>query len=518
MLINRLIRRYAWLVEANSAAAASCYTADPTEKYRCATTFVGPMNMGASFNKTSWRLKGDVIGTEFRAFNNLGWDRGGQQLGLTGYGPNINIARDPRFGRTSELPSEDPVHSGAYGREMITGMQTQDAAGHPKMLAHLKHYTVYSREQDRMHSEANVTTYDLHDSYLAQYEEAFKANASGVMCSYDSINGVPACANDYTLNQMIRQKWGASNAFVSTDCGAVLNMMGLLENHPGGTRLAATFEEAAAWSIMNGTDLEMGSTVWTTHLESAVKQGLATEEAVTRSLRRGLRNQFVAGRFDANVWSDLGVKDINSTRSQQIQNEAALQGMVLLKNTGLLPLKKGSSIAVVGPLAEEKHLTSDYAGGGGSYGGCLSDSKETCIVTIADAIAQANTGGATSSPTNKSIEAAVAAARAADTVVLSLGEIKSEGEGHDRPDINLDDTQLQLAAQVLALGRPTLLVLSNGCAVALDGLIEGSQAIVETFDPGHNTPQVRLTILVVTSVRCCFRSAAPNCATDVDAV
>ena len=95
----------------------------------------------------------------------------------------VNIARDPRFGRTSELPSEDPIHSGIYGREMISGMQQQDAKGHPLMMAHLKHYTVYSREADRMHSEANVTAYDLHDSYLRQYKEAFKANASGVMCS-----------------------------------------------------------------------------------------------------------------------------------------------------------------------------------------------------------------------------------------------------------------------------------------------------------------------------------------------
>jgi beta-glucosidase len=118
-----------------------------------------------------------------------------------------------------------------------------------------------------------------------------------------------------------------------------------------------------------GTDLEMGSTVWTYHLGNAVKQGLATEAAVSRALRRGLRNQFLAGRFDAGVWAELGASDINSTRHQQIRNEAGLQGMVLLKNSGgLLPLKKGSSIAVVGPYASEQHLTSDYAGGEGARG------------------------------------------------------------------------------------------------------------------------------------------------------
>ena len=227
---------YFWLTETNTAVAATCYHGDDTNKpYHCSTTFVGPMNMGASFNKTSWRMKGDVIGTEMRAFNNIGQMRQspGDYVGLTGFGPNINIAREcvrmaalsallsqprfdlisdlacdpehtrlprvlttkyvsishsPRFGRISELPSEDPVHSGVYGREMISGMQTMDSGGHPKMLAYLKHYTGYSREQNRMHSEDNITLFDLYDTYLPQYEEAFKANASGVMCSYGELN------------------------------------------------------------------------------------------------------------------------------------------------------------------------------------------------------------------------------------------------------------------------------------------------------------------------------------------
>ena len=260
---------YFWLTETNTAVAASCYTGDPANPYHCATTFVGPMNMGASFNRSSWRAKGNVLGTEMRAFNNLAWNRANRAnlIGVTGFGPNINIARnkfhcfpnnliclslvccagDPRFGRISELPSEDPIHSGAYGAEMIRGMQTEDGEGHPKMIAYLKHFTAYSREEDRMHSEANISNFDLFDTYLPQYELAFEANASGVMCSYDSINGkslavlvasfvmrgscgcecdeahsryhtgVPVCASDFLLNQMIRKKWNQPNAFVSTE-------------------------------------------------------------------------------------------------------------------------------------------------------------------------------------------------------------------------------------------------------------------------------------------------------------
>jgi hypothetical protein len=298
---------------------------------------------------------------------------------------------------------------------------------------------------------------------------------------------------------MMRDRWNQPHAFVTTDCGAVSNMLGHLEPSPGGGRGAASPEEAAAWTIMNGTDLEMGSTIWTSHMLNASKLGLVTEEAITRSVTRGLRQQFIAGRFDANVWPDLGVKDINSTHNQQVQTEAALQGMVLLQNDGLLPLKKGSNIAVIGPSGFDHHLTSDYAGGSGE-GGCWPNSDEKCIVSIADAIAQANVGGKTNAsvgvglphdhtPEAQLLAAALEVAKAADVVVLAVGVIDSEGEGHDRPDMNLSDTQEALAKAILCLGKPTLLVLTNGGAISLDGLTS-SNAIVESFDPAHNTRQL----------------------------
>jgi beta-glucosidase-like glycosyl hydrolase len=241
--------------------------------------------------------------------------------------------------RVSELPSEDPIHAGEYGKEMVSGMQEPDVAGHPKMLAYLKHYTAYSREQNRRYSEANISTFDLYDTYVRQYELAFKANPhapSGVMCSYASINGIPSCASDLLLNKLLRQEWGQPNALVTTDCGSIEDILGKLEPSPGHTRLAATPEEAAAWAIMNGTDLEAGGTIYADHLMNATKLGLASEAAVMQAARRALRQHFVVGRFDSGVWEQLTAKDINSTRHQQVQAEAASQGMVLLKNEGLL--------------------------------------------------------------------------------------------------------------------------------------------------------------------------------------
>ena len=470
---------YVWLIEVNSDVQTNCMGAD-----RCATNFIGPMGMGSSFNRSSWRLKGDVLATEFRAFNNAG----NNLVGLTGFGPNINIARDPRFGRTSELPGEDPFHSGTYGTEVTLGLQEEDAHGHPKILAYLKHFTAYSREENRLHDNHNISLFDYWDSYLAQYEIAFKgSNASGVMCSYTAENGHPSCANGYILNDVLREKWGQTNAVVTTDCTAVKNMLGAPVN--------ANNITAAAWTIMNGTDLEMGSTLWRDHMKAAIDAGLATEEAVTRSATRALRQMFRAGRFDPPEqigWSSIGPESVNSTRHQQIAEEAALQGMVLLKNSGgVLPLKLGSKIAVVGPMGMTTNLISDYNIDFCSGGG------QSCVKTIAEALADENKGGTTTmakgvdinSMNTTGIRAALELVRAADVAVLVLGNDKSqEHEGIDRPDINLPGQQESFARQVFALGKPTVLVLSNGGAVAIDNLVAPSHAIIEAFNPAKYSP------------------------------
>lgn len=373
-----------WLVETNTNVASGC----PKEG-KCATTFVGPMGLGASFNRTSWRLKGSVFGTEMRAFTNTGGTRFAPNstknpIGLTGFGPNINIARDPRFGRSSELPGEDPVLSGIYAYEMVSGMQERDAHGYPKMAAFLKHFTAYSTEASRGHDTYNISAYDFADTYLPQYEKAFEAQPFGVMCSYDAENGHPSCANDWLLNKRLR-KW-KPDAMVTTDCGAVNNMKGAPLNAPDDVH-------AAAWALMNGTDLEMGDTQFST-LDQAIKQGLATEARLDEAVRRSFKVHFDVGRFDdpeASEWSKFGSESINSSLSQQISYEAALQSLVLLKNDQSLPVKAGQNVAVLGPQGVTRNgLLSDYAADQICFGG-----DDHCIGTIAEGIARANVGGKT---------------------------------------------------------------------------------------------------------------------------
>lgn len=476
--------KWLWLVEATSNIASGC----PAEGH-CATAFVGPMGMGASFNRTSWRMKGSVLGTEMRAFANTHGSRfsphAGAPIGLTAFGPNINIARDPRFGRNSELPGEDPFLSGTYGYEMVAGMQERDAHGYPKVAAFLKHFTAYSMETNRMHDNHNISLYDFYDTYLPQFERAARAQPAGVMCSYTAENAQPSCSNNWLLNTVLRS-W-LPDAMVTTDCLAVPNLR-------GAPVFAKDDTHAAAYALMNGTDLEMGSDLFK-HLGDAVAQGLASEARVDQAVRRSFRVLFELGRFDppeATEWSNIGYDDINSTNHQRIAYEAALQSMVLLRNDGALPLSQGIRLAVVGPQALSRAgLLDDYASDQVCFGG-----DDHCITSISDALEAVNTDGRTcafqgvdvNSRDDANIPEAMNCARDSDVIVLALGIDKLiEHEGIDRSDIVLPGLQEFFARQVLALEKPTVLVLTNGGALAIDTLTARASpapyAIVEAFNP-----------------------------------
>ena len=440
--------------------------------------------MAASFNRSLWEAKGKVLGAEMRAYNNLHWhrDAGGttsERIGLTGFGPNINIARDPRFGRTSELPGEDPLLNGMYAAAMVKGMQTHDQAGYPMMLAYVKHFTAYSTETNRGHDSYNISKFDLFDTYLPAYETAFTAGgASGAMCAYDAVNGRPSCANDLVLNKLMRGKW-APHAIVTSDCGAVHNLR-------GPPVMAPSDAAAAAYAINNGTDIEMGSTLYRSALAAAVQQGLTSAAIIDAAVARTQRQLFTLGRYDPprlSAWTALGAETINATAHRELAYDAALQSLVLLRNDRhALPLARGRHLAVLGPQATSRHaFFSDYYGDDVCWtGSCSGHACFDCIPTVAEAVARMNTAGTTThaaavdiNSTNASaIPAALSLARDADAVILVLGCDKSiEHEGRDRPDTALPGLQEPFALRVLALQKPTVIVLINGGALAIDKLL-----------------------------------------------
>ena len=224
------------------------------------------------------------------------------------------------------------------------GAQEEDKNGHPKIISFLKVYTAYSKETNRGHDTYNISMYDFFDTYLPQYETAFKhGGARGVMCSYNAENGHPSCANDFILNKVMRELWDRPDAFTSTDCGAVNNLRGEPVNAP-------TDAHASAYAINNGTDVEMGSELMRKNLMEALNMNLTTEQTIHEAARRSLVHLFKVGRFDRLEdieWIKFNESDIATEKHIQIRDEAAVQSFVLLKNVdNTLPLKKGRQESV----------------------------------------------------------------------------------------------------------------------------------------------------------------------------
>jgi hypothetical protein len=374
---------------------------------------------------------------------------------------------------------------------MVQGMQEEDANGHPKMIAYLKHLTAYSTETNRGHDDYAITDHDLWETYLPAYEKAFvQGKASGAMCSYNAINGKPSCANEYILTDVVRGMWSPM-AHITTDCGAIQNLMGNPVNAPSG-------EAASAMAMNAGADIDMGDTVMTDSLVNATKMGMISEETIDAAFTRAFTLLFRAGRFDpvdSIEWSNFDASTVNSTLHQQISYEAALQGMVLLKNEGrFLPLAANTKIAVLGPMASDpKRYLSSYAADEICFGG-----DHHCMTSIADAIAADNGAGSTTtadgcdvnSDDTSRFQEALDLAAAADVVVLAMGiDNTVEYEGVDRTDTALPGVQEEFAQAVIALGKPVLLVLCNGGALAIDNLVDGPKAIIEAFNPAVLGPK-----------------------------
>eukprot|EP00438_Fugacium_kawagutii_P024420 Skav222383 [mRNA] locus=scaffold2692:362839:366684:- [translate_table: standard] len=284
------------------------------------------------------------------------------------------------------------------------------------------------------------------------------------------------------------------DAHVTTDCGAVGNLKGPPVNAPDDAH-------AAAMALMNGTDLEMGDTFFTS-LSKAIDMGLATKERLEEAaVRRSFKVHFELGRFDpanATAWAKYGLADVNHSLHQQISYEAALQSLVLLKNDRALPIKDGLNVAVVGPHSISRNgLFSDYA----VQSHCF-DGTAACVPTLAEGIAAANERGNVSaalgveinSNRTDDIPAALDLVRKSDFVVLALGDNTSiERETLDRVDTALPGLQESFAKQVLALQKPTVIVLVSGGPMAIDAILEfharqkvaAGFAIVQAFYPSQ---------------------------------
>jgi len=500
-------------------------------EFACPTVFPAPTGLGATFNDSLVHDIGVVIGTEARALNNVG--HSSQQSGkMVVRTPELNLIRDPRWGRNVENPTEDPLHAGKYGAAMVNGVQKLvDGV----MLAgvEMKHYAVYQAEDcgavpsgygpgipkdlpscNRMHFDANISAAELNESYFPAFRTTVMDSApTGVMCSYNAINGIPACANKM-LSDAIRG-WGFTG-YVGTDCSAADNI------HNNYHYASDPAHGYAIGLNTGGFDLICNPHNYTALVE-AVTDKFVTAAALERALTNAFTVLFKIGMFaplDSSKVFKIGLDQIGSKPHMDLALEAARQSTVLLRNKkGALPLDEGTmSIVVIGPQANATGMLggnyfnsecpsgeviwSNAAGGGGQL------SWWPCVPTLFEAVKTAagseamvrfaqgcrqrcsgvETGEENISTTaslrapdvcnegdRAGISSAVAAAHDADVVVLGLGfDTAIAGEGHDRLDMGLPGAQEELALRVLSAASPNakvVLVLYGGAAISIDALL-----------------------------------------------
>jgi beta-glucosidase len=328
-----------------------------------ATVFPQAIGYAASWNTELVHSMAGIVGTEGRAryHEALRHDVRAQNEGLTVWSPNINIFRDPRWGRGQETYGEDPFLTSQIGFAYITGLQGDDPR-YLKMLATSKHFAVHSGPEPARHAiDVQVSRHDMEDTYLPAFRYTVTAaHAGSVMCAYNSIDGEPACANSFLLDDSLRKSWGFSG-YVVSDCGAITDIS-------GGHKYAKTIEQAAAVSLRRGTDLDCDFTESEQkgYLD-AVKSGDLTEAEVDRSLQRIFTARFRLGMFDPPAmvkYASIPYSENDSEAHRLEAMKVAMQTMVLLKNDGTLPLKKSvRKIAVIGPLGDSvSALLGNYNG------------------------------------------------------------------------------------------------------------------------------------------------------------
>ena len=360
--VERLgIRRFPWWNEALHGVARAGR----------ATVFPQAIGLAATWDEPLMLRVATAISDEARAMNNDSLKRDKRNLyqGLVFWSPNINIFRDPRWGRGQETYGEDPFLTGAMGTQFVKGMQGSDPR-YLKTVSTAKHYAVHSGPESTRHSaDVRPSEVDLRETYLPAFRAlVVDGKAESVMCSYNAVRGQPACGNDELLGKVLRGEWGFQG-YVVSDCGAVMDVS-------GGHRARKTAAEGAAMALLAGTDLECGAGSWEPgdpdsflQLDAAVKQGLVKEADVDKALRRLFRAQMKLGVYDPPAklpWAGYTYASVvNSAKHQQAALEAARKSIVLLKNEkDTLPLRRGGgTIAVVGPNADDPDvLVGNYNG------------------------------------------------------------------------------------------------------------------------------------------------------------
>ncbi len=460
-----------------------------------ATVFSQAIGIAATWNESLVFRMASAISDEGRAKYHQFLQEGdhGYCKGLTFWSPNINIFRDPRWGRGQETYGEDPFLTARIGVQFVRGLQGDDPQ-YLKTAACAKHYVVHSGpEADRHHFDAKASYRDMKMTYLPAFEALVReAKVAGVMGAYNRTNGEACCASPFLLQEILEKQWGF-DGYVVSDCGAIRD---IYEHH----QLVSTPEEASAIAVKAGCDLNCGCTY--EHLLSAVANGLLSEKDIDQALQRLFKIRFRLGMFDPDSrvpFTQIPSEAVNSPANQALALEVARQSMVLLKNeNAFLPLDKDiKSIAVIGPNANNSLVLQ-----GNYYGipaepisvldgirGLVSPETDVKYAKGCEILTSGQDGFAK----------AVGLAADADVAVMVMGlsqqlegeEGQEEGNPPgvfslgDRTSIDMPGEQEALLKAVAATGTPIVLVLLNGSALAVNWADKNVSAILEAWYPGQ---------------------------------
>ena len=330
-----------------------------------ATVFPQAIGMAAMFDEKLMGEIATVISDEGRAKYHYFVDNEVvfRYTGLTFWSPNINIFRDPRWGRGQETYGEDPYLTGQLALQFINGLQGDDKK-YLKTAATAKHFAVHSGPEKSRHSDNYISTQkDLYETYLPAFETAVvEGNVESVMCAYNRVNDDPACGSDMLLKEILRGKYGFDGHVVS-DCGAIADFY-VLDAH----NVVRSPAAAAAWAVKSGTDLNCGTGRLSTfsNLHFALQRKMITEEEIDVAVKRLFMTRFKLGMFDPDEdvpFASIPMSVVGSEKHLALTRKASEQSMVLLKNDGLLPLKAGTKVAVIGPNATNSDiLVGNYNG------------------------------------------------------------------------------------------------------------------------------------------------------------
>ena len=451
-----------------------------------ATVFPQAIAMAASFNEELMGKVATAISDEVRAKYNAFRKSGGTEIyeGITCWSPNINIFRDPRWGRGHETYGEDPYLTAIMGTAFIKGLQGNGK--YRKTDATLKHFAVHSGPEAKRHGfNVNVSDKDLYETYLWAFKYCIdNADPSAVMGAYNAVDGEPCCASKRMLQDILYGEFGFSG-YVVSDCGAICD----INNHHKVTQNEA---ESAALAVNNGCDLNCGTAYqW---LKTAAALNLIDEETVTKSVEKLFTARFRLGMFDDDCeYDNIPYDVIECDKHRELNRQMAQESIVLLKNNGILPLDKSKRIAVIGPNADSVQvLLGNYNGTPSTYSPLLQGIKNQAeaYVTYAQGCELFKKDGSLG---DKSREAVVAVQNS-DVVVMCMGLDSSlegeEGDAYnadlsgDKCDLELPPLQRALIEKVVALGKPVIFVNATGSCINLTYEDEHCDAVIQCFYPG----------------------------------